>query len=92
MQAANGSGLMEPDELARQYAAQVREGAPLGSGYYVRAFPVWFSYRGNYNVLLSEAVSMNTSAAFRGMSRCIKPRRTNSALSSGKTRSASPPW
>lgn len=62
----NGSGLMEPDELARQYAAQVREGAPLGSGYYVRAFPVWFSYRGNYNVLLSEAVSMNTSAAFRG--------------------------
>lgn len=62
----NGNGLMEQEELERQYTAQVRTGAPLGNGWYVRAFPVWFSYRGNYNVLLSETVAMNASAAFRG--------------------------
>ena len=36
------------------YRAQVEKGFPLGSGYYLRIYPVWFSFRGNYNVLLSD--------------------------------------
>jgi hypothetical protein len=37
------------------YAAQVRAGTPMGDGWYLRAFPVWFQRRGNYGVLLSQA-------------------------------------
>lgn len=48
-----------------EYARMVRAGQPLGNGWYVRCFPVWFSYRGNYNVLLSQAVAMNAAAGLR---------------------------
>lgn len=58
--------LDETSDDAQHYKAMVRNGAPLGSGYYVRSFPVWLSYRGNYNVLLSEAIAMNAGAQYRG--------------------------
>lgn len=48
-----------------EYRRMVRAGQPLGNGWYVRCFPVWFSYRGNYNVLLSQAVAMNAAARLR---------------------------
>ena len=35
------------------YEAQVKAGIPLGNGYYVRMFPVWFSFRGNAAIMLA---------------------------------------
>jgi hypothetical protein len=48
------------------YAAQVRAGLPMGDGWYLRAFPVWFARRGNYGVLLSQAKALATAAHLRG--------------------------
>ncbi|HEX7090861.1 MAG TPA: glycoside hydrolase family 9 protein [Longimicrobiales bacterium] len=48
------------------YRAQVLEGMPLGDGWYLRAFPVWFARRGNYGVLLSQAKALSAAAHLRG--------------------------
>lgn len=50
------------DECLKDFAAQVRAGVPLGKGYYLRRFPVWFSFRGNNNVLLSQACALAQAA------------------------------
>jgi len=47
------------------YKTMVRKGFPVGKGYYIRVFPVWFSFRGNYNVLLSQSKSMSCAALIR---------------------------
>ena len=47
------------------YKEMVRNGFPVGKGYFVRAYPVWFSFRGNYNVMLSQAKAMGCAAAVR---------------------------
>ena len=39
---------------------------PLGGEYYLRRFPVWFDFRGNSSVLLSEAKALSTAAQLRG--------------------------
>lgn len=41
-------------DIPAGYANLVRKGFPLGGGYYLRVYPVWFSFRGNYNVILSD--------------------------------------
>ena len=41
------------DDEKENYAAQLAAGKPLGNGYTLRNFPVWFSFRGNSAVLLS---------------------------------------
>ena len=48
------------------YREQVLQGMPMGDGWYLRAFPVWFSRRGNYGVLLSQAKALATAARVRG--------------------------
>ena len=48
------------------YALQVRRGVPLGGEYYLRRFPVWFDFRGNSSVLLSEAKALSTAGQLRG--------------------------
>ena len=48
------------------YAEQVRRGVPLGAEYYLRRFPVWFDFRGNSSVLLSEAKALSTAGQLRG--------------------------
>ena len=48
------------------YLAEVRRGIPLGGEYYLRRFPVWFDFRGNFSVLLSQAKALSTAAALRG--------------------------
>ncbi len=53
------------EDLAAQYKVMVEKGFPLGKGYYVRVYPVWFSFRGNYNVLLSESKCMSSAALVR---------------------------
>jgi hypothetical protein len=47
------------------FRAQVLEGVPLGDGFYLRAFPVWFARRGNYGVLLSQAKALSAAAHLR---------------------------
>ncbi|GLC25288.1 glycoside hydrolase family 9 protein [Roseisolibacter agri] len=49
-----------------QYAAQARAGLPMGDGWYLRAFPVWFQRRGNYGVLLSQAKALSAASRLRG--------------------------
>jgi len=48
------------------YIEEVRRGVPLGGEYYLRRFPVWFDFRGNSSVLLSEAKALSTAAQLRG--------------------------
>ena len=50
------------DECLKDYRAQVHAGIPLGKGYYLRRFPVWFSFRGNCNVMLSQAAALSQAA------------------------------
>ncbi|MDB4915463.1 MAG: glycoside hydrolase family 9 [Gemmatimonadetes bacterium] len=48
------------------YRAQVRAGMPMGDGWYLRAFPVWFARRGNFGPLLSQAKALSAAARLRG--------------------------
>ena len=48
------------------YVEQVRRGVPLGGEYFLRRFPVWFDFRGNSSVLLSEAKALSTAGQLRG--------------------------
>jgi Glycosyl hydrolase family 9/Cellulase N-terminal ig-like domain len=47
------------------YLEEVRRGVPLGEGTYLRRFPVWFDFRGNSSVLLSQAKALSTAAQLR---------------------------
>ncbi len=49
-------------ECLSHHRDQVQHGIPLGKGYYLRRFPVWFSFRGNENVLLSQASALGQAA------------------------------
>ncbi len=53
------------DRSADFYVAQVKNGIPLGKGWYVRRFPVWYDFRGNNNVSLSEALAANAGSVIR---------------------------
>ena len=48
------------------YVEEVRRGVPLGGEYYLRRFPVWFDFRGNSSVLLSEAKALSAAGQLRG--------------------------
>ena len=48
------------------YLAQLRRGIRLGDGVYLRRFPVWFDFRGNSSVLLSEAKALSVASHLRG--------------------------
>ncbi len=48
------------------YLEQVHRGIPLGGEYYLRRFPVWFDFRGNSSILLSQAKALSTAAKLRG--------------------------
>jgi hypothetical protein len=39
---------------------------PMGDGWYLRAFPVWFARRGNYGPFLSQAKALSAAARLRG--------------------------
>lgn len=54
------------DACVRDFKEQVHAGIPLGKGWYLRRFPVWFSFRGNNNVLLSQACALAQAAACTG--------------------------
>lgn len=48
----NQQAFAHPGMLA-EYRAQVENGVALGNGYYLKRFPVWFSYRGNSGLVLA---------------------------------------
>lgn len=48
------------------FREQVFGGMPMGDGYYLKAFPVWFARRGNYGVLLSQAKALSAASLMRG--------------------------
>jgi len=48
------------------YVAQVKEGLHLGGDAWLRRYPVWFQFRGNSSVLLSEAKALSVAAQLRG--------------------------
>jgi Glycosyl hydrolase family 9/Cellulase N-terminal ig-like domain len=48
------------------YVEEVKRGIPLGGEYYLRRFPVWFDFRGNSSVLLSEAKALSAAGQLRG--------------------------
>ena len=57
------AGIIAGDEdNLRAFKQQVHQGIKLGKGYYLRRFPVWFSFRGNLNVLLSQATALAAAA------------------------------
>jgi hypothetical protein len=47
------------------YRAQVAAGLPMGDGWFLRTFPVWFARRGNYGILLSQAKALGAAARLR---------------------------
>ena len=47
------------------FLAQIKMGVPLGEKAYLRRFPVWFDFRGNFSVLLSQAKALSAAAQFR---------------------------
>lgn len=53
-------------EKQSEYAEQVRAGTAMGEGWFLRTFPVWFSRRGNYGVLLSQAKGLSAASRLRG--------------------------
>ena len=48
------------------YLDEVHKGIPLGGDYYLRRFPVWFDFRGNSSVLLSQAKALSAAGQLRG--------------------------
>jgi Glycosyl hydrolase family 9/Cellulase N-terminal ig-like domain len=47
------------------FLAQIKMGVALGEKAYLRRFPVWFDFRGNFSVLLSQAKALAAAAQFR---------------------------
>ena len=48
------------------YIEEVHHGLPLGGEYYLRRFPVWFDFRGNSSVLLSQTKALSAAGQLRG--------------------------
>ena len=45
--------LLVDEEAKEAYQVQLQQGEAIGEGYYIKRFPVWFSFRGNNAILLS---------------------------------------
>ena len=48
------------------FVAQVQQGLHLGGDAWLRRYPVWFQFRGNSSVLLSQAKALSVAAQLRG--------------------------
>lgn len=52
------------DEVYEDYAQQLENAQDLGDGFYLKQFPVWFSFRGNNAVILSMGKSASLCGRF----------------------------
>jgi hypothetical protein len=63
--------LQQPEKGALHMATreafreQVLQGIPMGEGYHLEAFPVWFARHGNFGVLLSQAKALSAASLLR---------------------------
>lgn len=48
------------------YLNQLHNGLHLGGDYYLRRYPIWFNFRGNTSVLLSQTKALSVAARLRG--------------------------
>ncbi|WMJ85357.1 glycoside hydrolase family 9 protein [Anaerocolumna sp. MB42-C2] len=55
--------LVDYEEQKEHYRKQLKQGTPLEDGYYIKNFPVWFSFRGNTAIHLAMGMA---SAAVGG--------------------------
>lgn len=58
--------LVSHEQERENYRAQLEQGAPLAEGRVVRLFPVWFSFRGNNTVLLSQGRAAAVAGLYLG--------------------------
>jgi hypothetical protein len=57
--------LKTPESRRESFRQQVLDGVPLGKGNYLRLFPVWMDYRGNFGTILPEAQALANAAYLR---------------------------
>jgi hypothetical protein len=62
--------LSVPEPRRESFRKQVLNGIPLGSGRYLRLFPVWLDYRGNFGTILPQAQALASAAHLRGDPEC----------------------
>jgi len=55
-----------PESRCESFRNQVTNGVPLGQGHYLRLFPVWMDYRGNFGTILPQAQALINAAHLRG--------------------------
>ncbi|HZY39682.1 MAG TPA: glycoside hydrolase family 9 protein [Mucilaginibacter sp.] len=55
-----------PESRKESFQKQVLNGVPLGKGHYLRIFPVWMDYRGNFGTILPQAQALACAANLRG--------------------------
>lgn len=55
-----------PESRNESFRKQVLKGIPLGKGHYLRIFPVWMDYRGNFGTILPQAQALANAAHLRG--------------------------
>lgn len=55
-----------PETRRESFRKQVLTGIPLGSGHYLRLFPVWMDYRGNSGTILAQTMASSEAAQLRG--------------------------
>lgn len=58
-------GLERYNATPEVYRDQVLQGMPMGDGYHLKAFPVWFGRRGNFGVLLAQAKALSAASRVR---------------------------
>jgi len=54
-----------PESRQESFRKQVLKGIPLGKGHYLRLFPVWMDYRGNFGTILPQAQALASAAHLR---------------------------
>ncbi len=55
-----------PESRKASFQKQVLNGIALGEGHYLRIFPVWMDYRGNFGTILPQAQALASAANLRG--------------------------
>jgi hypothetical protein len=58
--------LTAPETRRESFRQQVLNGIPLGAGHYLRLFPVWMDYRGQFGTILPAAQALLYAARLRG--------------------------
>lgn len=56
--------LVDYEEQKEHYKAQLKQGIALGDGYYIKNFPVWFSFRGNTAVHLAMGMAAAATGSY----------------------------